>query len=85
MTQSHQSKEEPRTNPETLSNSQGETKWAIKPWREMKESWVHTVKGLETIWEDYVLYDPNSDNLEKTGGDNKNINGKQGLGRGRDE
>ena len=35
--------------------------------------------------EDYILYDPNSDNLEKTGGDSKNITGFQGLGRGRDE
>lgn len=32
-------------------------KWAIKPWRDVEETWMHVTKWKRSTWKGYILYD----------------------------
>ena len=34
-------------------------KWPIKPWKGMKETWMHITKWKKPTWKGYILYDSN--------------------------
>ena len=40
-------------------------KWAIKPWKDVEETYMHITKWKKPIWKGYVLYIPNNDTVEK--------------------
>jgi hypothetical protein len=54
---------------------------AVKPWKDMEETYVHTAKGKDLLWKDYTLCNSNfwlwhsgTDNF----GNSKKISGFQG-------
>ena len=62
-------------------------KWAIKSWKDMKETSVHMTEWKKPIWKCYRLYDSNSMTFWKRQnyGDSKKSSGCQGLVVGRNK
>lgn len=62
---------------ETLLNAK--KKWALKPWKEMEGTSIHTTNWKNPIWEDYHLESSNSMTFWRKQ-DSKKITGCQGKG-----
>ena len=62
-------------------------KWAIKPWKDMEETWMHITKWKKSTWKGCVLHGSNHMTSWKrqSYGNNKKIRGCQRLWGGWDE